>query len=68
MNTAIENVNVLGYTVQIDRSGGQGHCWINATPDECLASTREEIAAEIIDGKSENRADYTATNGQHYRW
>lgn len=64
----ITEIKVMGHAIQIDRSGGQGHCWVDATPDECLASTQEEIAAEIIDGKNESREDYTATNGQHYRW
>ena len=52
-------------TIQIDLSGGQGHCWRDA--DELPESVREEIAAEIIDGV-EACDDYTASNGQHYRW
>lgn len=54
--------------VQIDRSNGQGHCWKPADEIDLPADIREEIAAEIIDGKREHCGDYVASNGQHYRW
>ena len=63
MTTTIET-KLAG--VQWDKSGGQGHCWVTAA--DLPADIREEIAAEIIDGKQESCDDYTASNGQHYRW
>ncbi len=60
-------MTIQGHNIQWDKSGGQGHCWIDADDDTCLPSTREEIAAEIIDGKRES-GEYVATNGEHYRW
>lgn len=56
---------VMGRKVRVDESGGQGHCW------RCVsipADIAEEIAGEIADGGKEECADYTASNGQHYRW
>jgi hypothetical protein len=51
--------------IQHDPSGA-GHTWrdVYSLP----ADIREEIAAEIIDGKQETCGDYVASNGQHYRW
>ena len=59
---------MTNYHVQVDRSGGQGHCWQAVNDDDLPANIAEEIAAEIIDGKQESCDDYTASNGQHYRW
>lgn len=59
---------ICGKTIQIDRSGGQGHCWRNADEIELPANVAEEIACEILDGKQESCGDYVASNGQHYRW
>jgi hypothetical protein len=61
MTTTIEILD----TIQLDHSGGQGHCWRAADPPVTI---REEIAAEIIDGGRETCNDYVASNGQHYRW
>jgi hypothetical protein len=61
-------VTVLGCSVQVDRSGGQGHCWVDATADNCRPRIQEEIAAEITDGVGRTCDDYVAGNGQHYRW
>lgn len=51
--------------VQIDRSGGQGHDW---RAEDLSADIREEIACEMLDGGRTHCDDYTASNGQHYRW
>jgi hypothetical protein len=59
---------MTNYQVQIDASGGQGHCWQDVDDDTCPPSITEEIAAEIIDGGRETCDDYVASNGQHYRW
>lgn len=61
-------VTVSGYTIQIDRSNGQGHCWRDATADETPENIVHEIAAEILDGNRNECDDYVASNGQHYRW
>lgn len=63
-----ETIEINGLTIQHDRSQGQGHCWRDCTADDLPASIREEIAAEIIDGGKEECGDYTASNGEHYRW
>jgi hypothetical protein len=60
-----QNGSVLSKTVQIDRSGGQGHCWRIADVSGDIA---EEIAAEMLDGGKEECDDYIASNGCHYRW
>ena len=62
---AAEKGIVLGRKVYCDESGGQGHCWRNGWIPADIA---EEIAAEILDGGREECRDYTASNGQHYRW
>ena len=59
--------SIKAMTVQVDRSGGQGHCWVDVTVSDLPADTAEEIAAEIIDGNTSCR-NYVANNGQHYRW
>lgn len=59
--------NTLGRRIQIDFSG-QGHAWRDVDDDSLPASIAEEIAAEIIDGERKECDDYTASNGQHYRW
>jgi len=56
------------YAVQVDRSGGQGHCWVSVDDDSLPAHIADEITGEIIDGHREMCADYVASNGQHYRW
>mgnify|MGYP000912045063 CR=1 FL=1 len=59
---------MTNYRVQIDMSGGQGHCWRSVDDLNCPADIAEEIACEIIDGRRESCDDYIASNGQHYRW
>lgn len=59
---------ICGCQIQIDRSGGQGHCWRNIDAADIPANIREEIEAEILDGEQESCADFVASNGQHYRW
>jgi hypothetical protein len=59
---------VCGCQIQQDASGGQGHCWRNVDADDIPANIREEIEAEMLDGGREGHPDYTASNGQHYRW
>lgn len=65
--TVTVNGKLVAKVIQCDLSGGQGHCWRSVDADELPAGVREEIAAEIIDGNDEC-SDYTAGNGQHYRW
>lgn len=65
---AAEKVIAAGCKVQIDHSGGQGHCWRDATPGDVPASVLEEIEGEVIDGGKEECDDFVAGNGQHYRW
>lgn len=50
--------------IQIDRSGGQGHCWDVISRDEIPAQILEEIEGEIEAGEN----SIVASNGQHYRW
>ena len=64
--TAVQ-IEIQGQSIQYDPSG-VGHAWRAATEIDCPASIQEEIAAEIVDGKNENRDDYVASNGVHYRW
>lgn len=59
---------VCGKTIQIDRSGGQGHCWRTIDRDDIPADIVEEIEGEIIDGKQQKCSDFVGSNGQHYRW
>jgi hypothetical protein len=66
--TRLDRLYEIVDQVQYDKSGGQGHCWVNATEDNLPADVQEEIAAEIIDGRHGSVSDYTASNGQHYRW
>lgn len=61
-------MTVCGYKVYVDRSGGQGHCWVEVTPDSLPVNIREEIECEMIDGGLAECQDYVASNGQHYRW
>lgn len=60
-------ISDVDYKIQIDKSG-VGHCWVDADEYDCPSSTREEIAAEIIDGGKSTCDDYRATDGRHYRW
>ena len=59
---------ICGKTISIDKSNGQGHCWLKVDASHIPADVREEIAAEIIDNDAEECNDYTASNGMHYRW
>ncbi len=53
--------------IQVDPSG-QGHAGRTADEESCPANGQAEIAAEIIDGRKSECADYRASNGLHYRW
>ena len=64
MTTKIE---INGKKIQVDRSGA-GHHWVAADQDFLPANVQAEIEGEIIDGKVEHTGDFTASNGQHYRW
>ena len=55
--TAVQ-IEIQGQSIQYDASG-VGHAWRAATEIDCPASIQEEIAAEIVDGKNENREDFT---------
>lgn len=66
MTTATETT-ICGKTIQHDNSG-VGHNWRTIDASDLPADLREEIAAEIIDGKQDTCNDYVATNGLHYRW
>ena len=57
---------LLGYTIQIDRSG-VGHAWRDVDADDLPESIRMEIKTEIVDGNTEPD-NYTADNGVCYRW
>jgi hypothetical protein len=57
---------ICGRYIQHDPSG-QGHSWLYIDVRDVPASVVEEIAAEIAEGNDECD-EYTATNGQHYRW
>jgi len=59
--------DVCGHVIQIDRSGGQGHCWRIIPADEIPANVRMEIEGEIVDG-GKDEGQIIASNGQHYRW
>lgn len=65
--TQTNHANELDANIQIDLSG-QGHAWRAIDEDNCPASIRAEIDAEIIDGGREACQDYVASNGLHYRW
>lgn len=55
-------------SVQTDKSGGLGHCWVDVDADELPATIREEIEAEQLEGWAVPCEGYIASNGQHYRW
>jgi len=59
---------VCDRNIEEDLSGGQGHNWKLVRGDELPPSIREEIEAEIMDGKRDSTDDYMASNGVHYRW
>ncbi len=59
---------VCGVQIQLDKSGGQGHCWVDVAADDIPANIRQEIEAEIIDGGAVTHEGYRASNGQLYRW
>jgi hypothetical protein len=60
---------VCGKTIEIDRSGGEGHCWrtVSAASDVPF-DIIEEIEGHILDGGRATCADFVASDGQHYRW
>lgn len=66
--TRLDRLYEIADSCQYDKSGGQGHCWVNVTEDNLPAEIQEEIAAEILDGRVGSTSDYTASNGCHYRW
>lgn len=59
---------VCGKTIEIDRSGGEGHCWRTVSRDYVPADIIEEIEGHILDGGRATCADFVASDGQHYRW
>lgn len=67
MSQTIENGLVVGHQIQIDLSGGQGHCWKNISAEEMGADQAEQIAGEILDGGMEACEDIVIC-GQHFRW
>jgi hypothetical protein len=62
-----EQADVNGKQVLWDKTG-VGHDYVLADADSMPENIRDEIAAEIIDGKVDICEDYVASNGQHYRW
>lgn len=58
---------ICGKSIKHDNSG-IGHNWKRIDASDIPADIREEIAAEIIDGKKQTCDCYTATNGLNYRW
>jgi len=58
---------LCGKSIQYDKSG-VGHCWVDATEDNCPPSIQEQIEAEIIDGKKKTSDGERFSNGQFYRW
>lgn len=63
----IAEKTICGATILHDNSG-VGHNWRKISAAEINADTREEIAAEILDGGVENCDDWIASNGLHYAW
>ena len=57
---------ITGHAVQHDASG-VGHAWWTIDASDLPISIAEEIASWIIEDEPEAGAEYTATNGQHYR-
>jgi hypothetical protein len=66
MTTTNETL-IAGRQIQYDNSG-VGHNYRNIDASNIPADVREEIAAEIIDGKQSQCEQYVASNGCHYRW
>jgi len=56
----------VSYTIQVDHSDGQGHCW-RRVEEELDGDLREEIATEILGGNHAPES-YRAANGRYYRW
>lgn len=67
-STCGEQTLVCGLQIQIDHSGGQGHCWRNIDAGDIGASDLQEIEGEIIDGNNEDCDDFVTSSGTHYRW
>ena len=66
MSSTKNEMTICGKKIQHDNSG-VGHNWRAIDANDIPADIREEIAAEIIDGKRES-GEYTATNALNYRW
>ena len=64
----LDGGTVCGNRVQIDRSGGQGHCWQNIDSEDLSRSILDEIEGEMIDGGKDSCEDYVTSDGMHYRW
>ena len=67
MSNTKGEATICGKKIQHDNSG-VGHNWRTIDASELTADTREEIAAEIIDGGKTKCDDYIASDGLHYRW
>jgi hypothetical protein len=63
-----ETRTVCGNQVQVDRSGGQGHAWVNVDREDLPGQIVLELEGEMLDGGLETCADYRASNGLYYRW
>lgn len=64
----MSDTTVCGCRVQWDKSGGQGHCWVDMSADDLRPQILQEIEEQIIDGHLEEMDDFVASNGEHYRW
>lgn len=67
IRTVLNDTLIQGKAIRYDRSG-IGHNWRSIDARTIPFDIREEIAAEIIDGKKESCDRYVATNGECYRW
>jgi hypothetical protein len=63
-----EETTVCGNVVQLDKSGGQGHCWRTIDRDDISADILMELEGEMIDGGKETCESFRASDGQYYRW
>ena len=66
MTSTTQDSLILGYQIQIDRSG-VGHNWKNQDARDIPANIAEEIAAEINES-NKGCEKYVASNGLCYRW
>lgn len=60
-------VTICGKNIQHDNSG-VGHNWRTIDASDIPADIRDDIAAEMIEGKKNKSAKYIAANGLWYRW